>query len=72
MNELTALALELQTFCETRNWRFCLIGGLAVRHWGEPRFTRDVDMPAAQSQLGPFTLESRDPFFAGRGLDLIW
>lgn len=44
MNELTALAMELQTFCEARKWRFCLIGGLAVQHWGEPRFTRDVDM----------------------------
>lgn len=29
-------------------------------------------MLAAQSQLGPFTLASRDPFFAGLGLDLIW
>jgi hypothetical protein len=44
MNELTVLALELQAFCEARKWRFCLIGGLAVQHWGEPRFTRDVDM----------------------------
>jgi hypothetical protein len=44
MNELTSLALELQSFCEQRNWRFCLIGGLAVQHWGEPRFTNDVDM----------------------------
>jgi hypothetical protein len=44
MNELTSLALELQSFCEQRNWRFCLIGGLAVQHWGEPRFTKDVDM----------------------------
>jgi hypothetical protein len=44
MNELTSLALELQAFCEARKWRFCLIGGLAVQHWGEPRFTRDVDM----------------------------
>lgn len=24
--------------------RFCFIGGLAVQHWGEPRFTRDVDV----------------------------
>jgi hypothetical protein len=23
---------------------FCFIGGLAVQHWGEPRFTRDVDL----------------------------
>ena len=44
MNELTSLALELQSFCEQRNWQFCLIGGLAVQHWGEPRFTKDVDM----------------------------
>lgn len=44
MNELTSLALELQSFCEHRNWRFCLIGGLAVQHWGEPRFTKDVAM----------------------------
>ncbi|MFT4586895.1 MAG: hypothetical protein ACI9VS_000246 [Candidatus Binatia bacterium] len=44
MNELTALALELQLFCEARRWRFCIIGGLAVQHWGEPRFTRDVDL----------------------------
>jgi hypothetical protein len=44
MNELTTLALELQSFCEARGWAFCLIGGLAVQHWGEPRFTKDVDM----------------------------
>ena len=24
--------------------RFCLIGGLAVQRWGEPRVTRDVDL----------------------------
>lgn len=44
MNELTTLALELQCFCEARGWKFCIIGGLAVQHWGEPRFTRDVDL----------------------------
>ena len=44
MNELTELALELQEFCEERNWRFCLIGGLALQYWGEPRLTKDVDM----------------------------
>lgn len=44
MNELTRLALELQTFCEARKWSFCIIGGLAVQHWGEPRFTKDVDI----------------------------
>lgn len=44
MNELTHLALELQAFCEARKWSFCIIGGLAVQHWGEPRFTKDVDL----------------------------
>jgi PIN domain nuclease of toxin-antitoxin system len=29
-------------------------------------------MLAAQSQLGPFTLATRDPFFAELDLDLIW
>lgn len=44
MNELTKLALELQTFFESRKWSFCIIGGIAVQHWGEPRFTKDVDI----------------------------
>jgi predicted nucleotidyltransferase len=44
MNELTRLALELQSFCEDRSWSFCIIGGVAVQHWGEPRFTKDVDL----------------------------
>lgn len=44
MNELTELALELQRFCEERGWKFCIIGGVAVQHWGEPRLTRDVDL----------------------------
>ncbi len=44
MNELTQLALELQVFFEGRKWSYCIIGGLAVQHWGEPRFTKDVDV----------------------------
>lgn len=44
MNELTRLGLELQAFCENHDWKFCVIGGLAVQHWGEPRFTKDVDL----------------------------
>ena len=43
MNPLFAAALELQSFFETRRWRFCFIGGLAVQRWGEPRLTLDVD-----------------------------
>ncbi len=44
MIELFSLALELQDVCRKHNWSFCVIGGLAVQHWGEPRFTKDVDL----------------------------
>jgi hypothetical protein len=44
LNEVIRAAAELQTFCETEGWRFCLIGGLAVQRWGEPRETVDVDL----------------------------
>ena len=44
MNELCRVALDVQSECEKHRWRFCFIGGLAVQHWGEPRFTRDVDL----------------------------
>ncbi|MDA0323617.1 MAG: hypothetical protein O2923_13010 [Verrucomicrobia bacterium] len=27
-----------------REWEHCIIGGLAVQRWGEPRLTRDVDL----------------------------
>jgi hypothetical protein len=43
VNPLFVAALELQQFFETRAWRFCFIGGLAVQRWGEPRLTLDVD-----------------------------
>lgn len=44
MNGLFAAATEIQDFCHDRQWRFCLIGGIAVQRWGEPRQTRDVDL----------------------------
>ena len=37
-------ALEIQEFCESRRWRFCFIGGIAVQHWGEARLTPDADL----------------------------
>ena len=27
-----------------RRWKFCVIGGLAVQRWGEPRLTRVADL----------------------------
>ena len=44
MIELFQAALEIQQFLLQRDWRSCIIGGLAVGRWGEPRATRDVDI----------------------------
>ena len=44
MNALFAAAVALESFCRTHQWRLCVIGGLAVQRWGEPRQTRDVDV----------------------------
>lgn len=29
---------------DAAGWRACIIGGLAVQRWGEPRLTQDVDL----------------------------
>jgi hypothetical protein len=44
MNEVLRAAADLQSFCQSQQWRFCFIGGLAVLRWGEPRETVDVDL----------------------------
>jgi hypothetical protein len=44
VNEVLKAAVELQALCETQRWRFCIIGGLALQRWGEPRETVDVDL----------------------------
>lgn len=44
MTDLVSTALELQKFCEKQNWKFCIIGGLALQFWGEQRLTKDVDL----------------------------
>ena len=44
MTEVIRAAAQLQKFCEARQWRFCIIGGLALQRWGEPRETIDVDV----------------------------
>ncbi|MDD4103261.1 MAG: nucleotidyl transferase AbiEii/AbiGii toxin family protein [Kiritimatiellae bacterium] len=44
MNELFKAAKEVADFMTEREWRFCLIGGLAVVCWGEVRFTQDADI----------------------------
>ena len=44
MNPILETALEVQRFCQARQWRSCIIGALAVQRWGEPRLTQDVDL----------------------------
>ena len=44
MNPIFSAALEVQSICQEKGWRFCFIGGLAVQRWGEPRLTQDVDV----------------------------
>ncbi len=42
-SDLLDLAVQIDAFCEKQGWQFCIIGGVAVQHWGEQRFTKDVD-----------------------------
>jgi hypothetical protein len=44
MTPLFEAALEIQNIFIRQQWHFCIIGGIAVLRWGEPRFTRDVDV----------------------------
>ncbi|HKO43744.1 MAG TPA: hypothetical protein VJU84_10650 [Pyrinomonadaceae bacterium] len=44
MNEVIQAAAELQAVCQSQNWQFCFIGGLALQRWGEPRQTIDADL----------------------------
>lgn len=64
MNALFVAAKEVCDFMTARKWQFCIIGGLAVQRWGEPRRTMDVDLtlltgfgdeePFARELLGTF------------------
>ena len=36
-------AWEAHEFFIKEGIPYAIIGGIAVQHWGEPRFTRDVD-----------------------------
>lgn len=42
MSDVFAAAVELQTFLKSQRRRFCIIGGIALARWGEPRATADV------------------------------
>ena len=42
-SRLFKAAKEVADFMEAQGWSYCLIGGLAVQRWGEPRATLDAD-----------------------------
>ena len=44
MTRLIQVAADLQQFLDMKNWQNCVIGGIAVQRWGEPRLTGDVDL----------------------------
>ncbi|MFZ4482480.1 MAG: nucleotidyl transferase AbiEii/AbiGii toxin family protein [Chthoniobacterales bacterium] len=44
LTPVLSAAAELLGLCRSNGWACCLIGGLAVQRWGEPRFTRDADL----------------------------
>ena len=44
MKPLLAAATEIQDFLRGAGELFCFIGAIALLRWGQPRFTRDVDL----------------------------
>ena len=51
---LFASAFQFQQTLTTVGFHFCFIGGIVLQRWGEPRFTRDIDL----TLLCPFGDES--------------
>jgi hypothetical protein len=39
-----AAAEEVQGFFQKQNGPFCIIGGVAIQRWGEPRMTQNVNL----------------------------
>jgi hypothetical protein len=52
--DLVSAAIETLAAASTAGYRACLIGGMVVPRWGEPRATTDVDV----SVLAPFGEEA--------------
>ncbi len=43
-------AQQIASFMEAQQVPYAFIGGLALPHWGEPRFTRDATFIKAESR----------------------
>jgi hypothetical protein len=44
VEDLLLAAVRVQSLLLEQRWRFCFIGGIAIQRWGNPRFTRDIDL----------------------------
>jgi hypothetical protein len=44
MSRLADAANEIVSFLRSQGWPHCIVGGIAVSRWGEPRMTVDVDV----------------------------
>ncbi|MEO6393777.1 MAG: nucleotidyl transferase AbiEii/AbiGii toxin family protein, partial [Pyrinomonadaceae bacterium] len=64
MNKVIQAAAELQSVCQSEQWQFCFIGGIAVLRWGEPRETVDADLTLLTGFGGeePFIQKLLDKF----------
>jgi hypothetical protein len=47
VNPLFEAAWEMHQFLTAVGFPYAIIGGLALQHWGEPRFTANVDITVA-------------------------
>ncbi len=70
MNGLFDAAKEVCEFFASRQWSFCVIGGLAVQQWGEPRVTLHVDLAlltdwGAEAALSADNVRSTRRIFSG-------
>jgi len=59
-------ALAAQQACEAAGLSGCVIGGLALQRWGEPRYTADVDLsvlvePGAEAAVTQALLARLEP-----------
>ncbi|MDX9974350.1 MAG: hypothetical protein RBU21_15300 [FCB group bacterium] len=64
LNTLFEAAGEISAFMLERGWSFCVIGGLAVQQWGEPRTTLDAALTllAEWGQEAPYVEALLDRF----------
>lgn len=44
LGDLLRAAVRVEQLFRNHGWGYCLIGGVAVQRWGNPRFTRDIDV----------------------------